>query len=89
MQSRPGGKGIVHLVESWLTCTEPVVQTGREGGLQVHEEIAVKLLEPSESFRKRVSSKMSYRRRKLKRFSEFPSSDSCMTNVAVFGDQCH
>lgn len=99
MQSRPGGKGIVHLVESWLTCTEPVVQTGnkcdwggggqRGGGLQVHEEIAVKLLEPSESFRKRVSSKMSYRRRKLKRFSEFPSSDSCMTNVAVFGDQCH
>lgn len=55
----------------------------------MHEEIAVKLLEPSESFRKRVSSKMSYRRRKLKRFSEFPSSDSCMTNVAVFGDQCH
>ena len=30
MQSRPGGKGIVHLVESWLTCTEPVVQTGNK-----------------------------------------------------------
>lgn len=86
MQSRPGRKGIVHLVHheetSWLTCTEQMVEKklGTNGmfggggggeGLRAHEEIALKLLEPTESFRMRVLNEVHYRRREPKWFSGY------------------